>query len=88
MAAGSPDVANAAGSPREGVTRRTACGRLRSAQGTNAAAAGMSPAALMARAGHSDFTTTQLYIDLAGESFREEEGLVDAKLFGQKLGQK
>jgi len=26
---------------------------------TNAAAAGMSPAALMARAGHSDFKTTQ-----------------------------
>ena len=34
---------------------------------TNAAAAGLSPAALMARAGHSDFKTTQGYIDLAGE---------------------
>ena len=33
---------------------------------TNAAAAGTSPAALMARAGHSDFSTTQLYIDLSG----------------------
>jgi integrase len=33
---------------------------------TNSAAAGLSPAALMARAGHSDFKTTQAYIDLAG----------------------
>jgi integrase len=55
---------------------------------TNAAAAGMSPAALMARAGHSDFKTTQGYIDLAAESFREEEEKLDARLFGQKLGQK
>ena len=39
---------------------------------TNAAAAGTSPAALMARAGHSDFKTTQGYIDLAGETFGEE----------------
>jgi integrase len=39
---------------------------------TNAAAAGTPPAALMSRAGHSDFKTTQLYIDLAGETFREE----------------
>jgi integrase len=55
---------------------------------TNAAAAGVSPAALMARAGHSDFATTQLYIDLAGETFREEAALADARLFGQKSGQK
>jgi integrase len=39
---------------------------------TNAAAAGRPPAALMARAGHADFATTQLYIDLTGETFREE----------------
>src|SRR5207248_7798752 len=55
---------------------------------TNAAAAGVSPAALMARAGHSDFATTQLYIDLAGETFREEAELADERLFGQKAGQK
>ena len=56
---------------------------------TNSAAAGISPAALMARAGHSDFATTQLYIDLAGETFREEAELLDARLeaaFGQKSG--
>ena len=54
---------------------------------TNAAAAGMSAPALMARAGHGDFKTTQGYIDLAGETFREEEALLEARLFGQKLGQ-
>src|SRR5829696_2351740 len=51
---------------------------------TNAAAAGMSAPALMARAGHSDFKTTQGYIDLTGETFREEADLLDARLFGQK----
>ena len=58
---------------------------------TNAAAAGVSPAALMARAGHSDFKTTQGYIDLAGETFREEAELADERMFGpadQKFGQK
>jgi integrase len=57
---------------------------------TNAAAAGVSPAALMARAGHSDFKTTQGYIDLAGETFREEAELADERMFGavgQKSGQ-
>ena len=48
----------------------------------------MSPAALMAKAGHSDFKTTQGYIDLAGETFRGEEELLDTRLFGQKTGQK
>ena len=55
---------------------------------TNAAAAGTSPAALMARAGHSDFKTTQGYIDLAGETFRDEAELLEERLFGQKSGQK
>jgi integrase len=58
---------------------------------TNAAAAGVSPAALMARAGHSDFKTTQGYIDLAGETFRQEAELADERMFGavdQKSGQK
>jgi hypothetical protein len=49
---------------------------------TNSAAAGLSPAALMARAGHSDFKTTQGYIDLAGETFRAEAGLLEQRLFG------
>jgi hypothetical protein len=36
----------------------------------------------MARAGHSDFKTTQLYIDLAGERFREEAELLERRLWG------
>jgi integrase len=48
---------------------------------TNGAAEGLSPGALMARAGHSDLATTQLYIDLAGEAFREEAERLDARLF-------
>jgi integrase len=49
---------------------------------TNAAAAGTSPGALQARAGHASFSTTQLYIDLAGESFREEAELLERRLLG------
>jgi hypothetical protein len=49
---------------------------------TNSAAAGLSPAALMSRAGHSNFKTTQGYIDLAGEMFRAEAGLLEQRLFG------
>jgi hypothetical protein len=44
----------------------------------------------MARAGHSDFKTRQLHIDLAGETFREEAERLDERLFGhvgQKSGQ-
>jgi hypothetical protein len=32
--------------------------------------------------GHSDFKTTQGYIDLAGETFREEVALADERMFG------
>jgi hypothetical protein len=55
---------------------------------TNSTAAGISPAALMARAGHTDFAATQGYIDLAGETFREEAELLDTRLFGAKVGAK
>ncbi len=55
---------------------------LRHSSITNAAAAGTSPAALMARAGHSDFNTTQGYIDLAGEQFREEANMLERRLWG------
>jgi integrase len=57
---------------------------------TNGAAAGINPYALMKRAGHSDFKTTQLYIDLAGETFREDAERVGERIFaqlGHKLGQ-
>jgi len=51
---------------------------------TNAAAAGVSPAALQASAGHSDLSTTQRYIDLAGVRFREEAELAEARMFGTR----
>jgi hypothetical protein len=37
---------------------------------------------LVARAGHSDFKTTQGYIDLAGETFREDADLLERRLWG------
>jgi integrase len=49
---------------------------------TNSAAAGLSPAALMARAGHTDYKTTQGYIDLAGQTYREEAELAEQRLLG------
>jgi hypothetical protein len=42
----------------------------------------VSPAALQARAGHADMSTTQRYIDLAGVRFREEVELAEARMFG------
>ena len=36
----------------------------------------------MAWAGHSDFKTTQVYIDLAGEMFREEAERLERRLWG------
>lgn len=36
----------------------------------------------MARAGHSDFATTQLYIDLSGEAFRDEAQRLEDRLWG------
>jgi hypothetical protein len=46
------------------------------------------PAALMARAGHSDFATTQIYIDLAGETFRPEAERLEERVLGHKSGYK
>ena len=34
----------------------------------------------MTRAGHSDFATTKLYVDLAGEQFRMEAELLERRL--------
>jgi integrase len=44
---------------------------------TNAAAAGVSPAALQAQAGHSSSSVTQRYVDLAGVTFRAEADLAE-----------
>jgi integrase len=51
---------------------------------TQAAASGNAPAALQARAGHSSFSTTQRYIDLAGVEFREDAVQVGKRLFGDR----
>jgi integrase len=48
----------------------------------NSAAASIGPAALKARAGHASFQTTELYIDLAGEQFREEAERHEQRVFG------
>jgi hypothetical protein len=37
----------------------------------------------MTRSGHSDFKTTQVYIDLAGETFRDEAELLERRLWGE-----
>jgi integrase len=49
---------------------------------THAAAAGNAPAAIQARAGHADFSTTQRYINLAGVVFREEAEQAEARILG------
>jgi integrase len=49
---------------------------------TNAAAAGIAPEALMAWAGHSDYATTRIHIDLSGETFRAEAERQERRVFG------
>jgi len=48
---------------------------------TNDAASGNSGLAVMKRAGHSDFRTTQLYLDPAGVQFAEEAERAAARVF-------
>ena len=50
---------------------------------TNDAASGNSPASIMKHAGHSDFKTTQRYIDLSGVTFREEAERAERRLLGE-----
>jgi integrase len=49
---------------------------------TNEAAAGSSPIALMAKAGHSDMKTTRIYLHLAGTVFHDEAAAVERRLLG------
>ena len=49
---------------------------------THEAAAGSAPAAIQARAGHADFSTTQRYINLAGVVFRDEAVRAEARILG------
>ena len=58
---------------------------------TNDARSGNAPLSIQTRAGHSSFSTTQRYIDLAGVVFREEAERLEQHLFGGRddaLGQK
>ena len=47
---------------------------------TNDAAAGSSPIAVMAKAGHANMATTQLYLHLAGVVFRDEAAALERRL--------
>jgi hypothetical protein len=59
------------------------CHDLRHSSITNAAAAGVAPEALIARSGHSSYSTTRRYVDLAGERFREEAELLEQRLWSR-----
>jgi hypothetical protein len=48
---------------------------------------GNAPAAIQARAGHADFSTTQLYTDLAGVAFCEEAEQAEARVFSDLGGE-
>jgi Phage integrase family len=49
---------------------------------TNDAAAGSSPAAVMAKAGHRSMATTKRYLHLAGVVFRDEADALERRLLG------
>jgi integrase len=49
---------------------------------TNDAAAGSSPIAVMAKAGHANMTTTKRYLHLAGVVFRDEADALERRLLG------
>ena len=54
---------------------------LRRTSITNGAAAQMDPHALQKRSGHSSFSTTLLYVDLANETFPEESKKAGARMW-------
>ena len=58
------------------------CHDLRVTCGTNDAIAGMNPAKLQVKLGHSDFRVTQRYVNLAGVVFAEEAAALEARLLG------
>jgi integrase len=57
---------------------------LRRTSITNGAASGMQPHALQKRSGHSSYSVTQLYIDLADEVFADESAKAGARMWGTK----
>jgi integrase len=55
---------------------------LRHTSITNEAAAGSSPVAIMAKAGHRSMKTTQVYLHLAGVVFHDEAAALERRLLG------
>jgi len=55
---------------------------LRHTSLTNEAAAGSSPIALMAKAGHTDMKVTRQYLHLAGIVFHDEAAALEERLLG------
>ena len=53
---------------------------------TNEAAAGSSPIALMAKAGHTKMKTTRIYLHLAGVVFHDEAAALERRLFAHSSG--
>jgi integrase len=70
----------AAGIPFPDDFRR--CHDLRVTAGTNDVIAGMSPAKLQAKLGHTNFRVTQRYVNLAGVVFADEAEALELRLFG------
>lgn len=70
----------AAGTPFPEGFRR--CHDLRVTAGTNDVIAGMSPAKLQAKLGHTNFRVTQRYVNLAGVVFADEAEALEARLLG------
>ena len=57
---------------------------LRHTSITNYAAAGANPVAPKTKAGHSNMSTTQQYIHLAGVVFREEADALETRYLGER----
>lgn len=49
---------------------------------TNMPAAGSSPVAIMATAGHRSFSTTKRYLHLAGQTFQADADALELRLLG------
>jgi integrase len=58
------------------------CHDLRVTAGTNDVMAGMSPAKLQQKLGHTNFRVTQRYVNLAGVVFADEAEALEARLLG------
>jgi integrase len=58
------------------------CHDLRVSGSTNAILAGTHPAQLQQELGHSDYRTTQRYVNLAGTVFADEAAALERRLLG------